>query len=277
MTRSGLLLALAAFVALACSCAAAKGSEEASAPDIPESCLEAIEVGPGKASIERWAFDPATYKCTNFTWGGAQPGKNNFESEKDCLETCKVPAGGYDICSLPKQPGLCMAYMPSWWFNPAQGKCKKFVYGGCGGNPNRFTSKAACEAACKPPACEQPKVEGRCRGFFKSWYYDQEKGKCRTFVYGGCGGNDNRYVTKAECKGACGKPAICSQPIVPGRCMAYFPSWGFNADSGKCEEFVYGGCEGNDNRFESKEACEAACPEPEDGSADDEAEAETDA
>jgi len=31
------------------------------------------------------------------------------------------------------------------------------------------------------------------------------------------------------------------------------------SSSGDCEPFYYGGCEGNDNRFESAEQCEAEC------------------
>lgn len=33
----------------------------------------------------------------------------------------------------------------------------------------------------------------------------------------------------------------------------------FNNDSKKCEEFTYGGCKGNSNRFATKEDCEIKC------------------
>ena len=33
----------------------------------------------------------------------------------------------------------------------------------------------------------------------------------------------------------------------------------FNATSRKCEEFRFGGCEGNANRFDSEEECQDYC------------------
>src|SRR4051812_35523582 len=42
------------------------------------------------------------------------------------------------ICKLPRESGNCDAYIPSYWHNPATGVCEPFVYGGCGGNANRF-------------------------------------------------------------------------------------------------------------------------------------------
>ncbi|KAH8262182.1 hypothetical protein KR038_008098 [Drosophila bunnanda] len=44
-------------------------------------------------------------------------------------------------------------------------------------------------------------------------------------------------------------------------CEAYIPSWTYDSDNGECIKFIYGGCGGNDNRFNSKENCERECLE----------------
>ena len=55
-----------------------------------------------------------------------------------------------DICTLPHITGRCKAYFPSWYYDSASKSCKKFIYGGCGGNGNRFETEEACKARCAP-------------------------------------------------------------------------------------------------------------------------------
>ncbi|KAH8324235.1 hypothetical protein KR074_002132, partial [Drosophila pseudoananassae] len=60
--------------------------------------------------------------------------------------------------------------------------------------------------------------------------------------------------------------AICGlQPAKDGdgisRCLAYIPSYTYYPDRNECLEFIYGGCDGNDNRFSNKELCENKCKE----------------
>jgi hypothetical protein len=57
-----------------------------------------------------------------------------------------------DRCKLPAAAGPCDAYLPSYWFNAKTGLCAWFVYGGCGGNANRFETMEACNAACAATA-----------------------------------------------------------------------------------------------------------------------------
>uniref|UniRef100_A0A6B0U0T5 Putative kunitz n=1 Tax=Ixodes ricinus TaxID=34613 RepID=A0A6B0U0T5_IXORI len=44
-----------------------------------------------------------------------------------------------------------------------------------------------------------------------------------------------------------------------GPCRARIPSYYFDKFTGTCKEFMYGGCEGNANNFETLEACNEKC------------------
>src|SRR5262245_672461 len=57
-------------------------------------------------------------------------------------------AGGGGICSWPLESGACDAYFRAYGFSTATGNCQPFIYGGCGGNENRFSTLAECEARC---------------------------------------------------------------------------------------------------------------------------------
>ncbi|XP_037577290.1 boophilin-H2 isoform X3 [Dermacentor silvarum] len=51
----------------------------------------------------------------------------------------------------------------------------------------------------------------------------------------------------------------CRQAPNSGFCRAMHPMWWFNVESGRCEQFFYGGCGGNENKYETKEQCEENC------------------
>jgi hypothetical protein len=42
-------------------------------------------------------------------------------------------------------------------------------------------------------------------------------------------------------------------------CLAYMPRWRYEPSTRACENFIYGGCGGNANNFETSEACEGKC------------------
>ena len=109
------------------------------------------------------------------------------------------------------------------------------------------------------------------------FYYDTATGVCRQFYYSGCGGGTNMFTTAAACAAACvaegssaraaATPALlvsspCDQPMDAGPCRAAKPRWFFSKQSGSCEQFLYGGCRGNNNNFASVAECEARCAAP---------------
>ncbi|CAH1797991.1 unnamed protein product, partial [Owenia fusiformis] len=52
---------------------------------------------------------------------------------------------------------------------------------------------------------------------------------------------------------------ICRQPKFPGDCRGYFPRWYYDSQASRCQQFIYGGCNANDNNFGSRYDCEEAC------------------
>lgn len=51
----------------------------------------------------------------------------------------------------------------------------------------------------------------------------------------------------------------CSLPLDEGDCQHYTLRWYYNQRVTECRPFVYSGCRGNLNRFDSKEECELHC------------------
>merc|ERR1711942_229706 len=114
-----------------------------------------------------------------------------------CKDACDEPAGIV---------GPCEAIIPRWTFIKETGKCKKFTYGGCRGNGNRFKSADECISTCGATArpCDQsPGIKGPCRGSFRRFTFHKENYGCSEFTYGGCGGNDNRFDSEWACYSTC--------------------------------------------------------------------------
>jgi hypothetical protein len=62
-----------------------------------------------------------------------------------CCPSCEVSG---DACRLPIVAGNGRAAFPSFAWDSAAQKCTKFIYGGVGGNANRFSTEEACRKKC---------------------------------------------------------------------------------------------------------------------------------
>lgn len=54
-------------------------------------------------------------------------------------------------------------------------------------------------------------------------------------------------------------PDFCKLDADPGPCMGYFRKYYFDQHEGKCKEFIYGGCSGNKNNFQTIGECQSTC------------------
>jgi len=208
------------------------------------------------------------------------------------------------FCKLPKAPGDCKGMMPKWYFDSefdnGKGRCLKFVYSGCNGNRNNFETQRDCEHTClrnerdylippkdeividvvtrSPPVitdpCELKPDVGNCEDSVPRYYYDVETNSCKIFLYGGCRGNANNFLSLENCLARCQKipipddnipraisdaPEFCEQDPETGTCRGSMERWYYDKKSGLCKQFEYGGCDGNKNNFETQDQCEKIC------------------
>ncbi|XP_054352891.1 tissue factor pathway inhibitor 2 isoform X3 [Pongo pygmaeus] len=114
-----------------------------------------------------------------------------------------------EICLLPLDYGPCRALLARYYYDRYTQSCRQFLYGGCEGNANNFYTWEACDEACWrieiPSFCYSPKDEGLCFANVTRYYFNPRYRTCDAFTYTGCGGNDNNFVSREDCKRACAK------------------------------------------------------------------------
>nr|XP_040566886.1 papilin-like isoform X2 [Lepeophtheirus salmonis] len=138
------------------------------------------------------------------------------------------------------------------------------------------------------PKCNEALDIGECNQNETKYYFNNETNECEEFVYGGCKGSENRFDSLSDCKTLCeskdqnssayrqwgsyppiGSPRefdfkgsfeqTCLLPKVTGPCEGYFERYYFNPDTDSCEGFIYSGCRGNANNFQSYKDCCVTC------------------
>lgn len=70
-----------------------------------------------------------------------------------------------------------------------------------------LSAETAYEAKCLARA-----ETGPCMALIILWAYDSNLGRCKTFIYGGCDGTDNKYPTEQECMATCRHPSTGDVP-----------------------------------------------------------------
>ncbi|KAL4680779.1 hypothetical protein H8959_022720, partial [Pygathrix nigripes] len=198
-------------------------------------------------------------------------------------------------CMLPVRQGNCNHDAQRWYFDFKNYHCTPFTYRGCKGNANNFLNENDCRTACMlvvkdgqcplfpvtgrkecPPSCHSdidcPPTdkccESRC-GFVcaRAW-----TGRCPT-IREECEFRERDVCTRHRqcpdnkkcCVFSCGKKCldlkqdVCEMPNETGPCLAFFIRWWYDKKNNSCSTFVYGGCQGNNNNFQSEANCLNTC------------------
>ena len=247
-------------------------------------CLLPKLEGLCRASLFRFYFNDATKKCETFLFGGCRGNLNNFGSLQECHEACQhrmaepVIEGHVRTAhclgpAVPEDQVECRAFFPRFFYNKDTHECQEFIYGGCGATANVYTSLEQCRSTCyfgntlnegnpsrsmigmrtrftaprvvsdavviqedeEGDICKLPPVTPHlraCLAFMQKWTYDFRYLKSAHFA---------RFLISSFFKG----DFIIS--------FIFFRQ-------GKCIQYIYGGCHGTANLFDSQAECESTCP-----------------
>ncbi|XP_077588117.1 kunitz-type protease inhibitor 1a [Stigmatopora nigra] len=182
-------------------------------------------------------------------------------------------------CMAPQKVGPCRGAFPRWHYNGASEKCEEFVFGGCRENLNNYLSKAECTNACY--GTEK-------RGSGRTLPLPDHKEKCGvactgeqfTCANGCCLEPGLECDSMAQCSDGSDEQKCndldntfqillqipvdeqkvrCTEPPQTGSCRDTLTKWYYNPLQQDCFRFNYGGCQGNENRFDSKQTCVKFC------------------
>nr|XP_057933611.1 collagen alpha-1(VII) chain isoform X2 [Doryrhamphus excisus] len=107
--------------------------------DLNEAHVEEDEDDKGKDEGKMEVQEGLSYNSTDPVEGGATRTKRRVFGSG---------ASGSERCLEAMSEGTCSDYALLWYFHADSGECRPFVYGGCGGNRNRFLSKLDCHNWC---------------------------------------------------------------------------------------------------------------------------------
>lgn len=209
----------------------------------------------------KYYFNSNSGKCETFSYSGCKGNLNNFISLEKCTEFCG------DICDFPRKEGDCKMALKRFYFDSDSLICNSFPYSSCNGNENNFVYEKDCKSRCGD-VCQESVDPGHCSENIKRYYFDKELKKCQEFNFTGCMGNKNNFYTLSECQRKCEgispgfvirNKSICRLPPDKGPCRKYTTRFYYDSVNQTCMQFEYGGCEGNENNFQSKEDCSVKC------------------
>ncbi|KRX86570.1 Uncharacterized protein T4E_8402 [Trichinella pseudospiralis] len=153
------------------------------------------------------------------------------------------PFASDDPCSLPKSEGTGSLHIPRFFFNQTSRQCETFAYSGRKGNQNNFN-----------PCSEGMPLINR-RSNTAVFCNSNEDGACPENYWCHLG------ATAAMTLCCPGDSDPCLLPQSRGNGNSVLSRWYYNTDTKMCLSFTYTGSGGNQNNFETIEACRSRCPE----------------
>lgn len=242
-------------------------------PSAKDVCELPAEIGEGQDYTSHWYYDTSYATCRQFYYGGFGGNGNRFATQDECTQRCKQAEApkvedrfGEDDQrqQQPSQERPREQQRPSEQERPREQQQPSEQE-----QPHQqHRPRPAANITTDRQACLLAEDAGTCRDPELRYRFNSDEGVCQAFTYGGCGGNANNFRELDECERLC-RDAVdaCSLPPAQGECEEFAERYYWDARSQACESFMFGGCGGNSNNFETAVQCEQQCrerqPEPE--------------
>ncbi|KAF4083893.1 hypothetical protein AMELA_G00122540 [Ameiurus melas] len=213
-------------------------------------CLVPRKVGPCRGSFPRWHYSALSEKCEKFNFGGCNPNRNNYLSEEECVQACDqvsihtFPSSGrHGPVELPSEE--CGVSCGPEMFMCANGCC--------------IDKALECDQAKQ---CSDGSDEEQCANISHGFH------TTTVLLPGTCIFSPNDMNSKfrrlldindSTMKDNAKAVSYCTQPPITGPCRDDNTKWYYNPYEGKCIPFNFGGCNGNDNQFDSEQDCIDLC------------------
>ncbi|KAF7657071.1 hypothetical protein LDENG_00032250 [Lucifuga dentata] len=184
-------------------------------------CMSPMKVGPCRGSFPRWHYNAASEKCEQFIFGGCRENLNNYLSFQECTNACygseksektgrilPIPAPKREKCGVPCTPDQFTCANKCCLDQGLECDQEKQCSDGsdeekCDDLNNNFGLLLKIPVDEQKELCTEPPETGSCRDTITKWYYNPMPQKCFRFNYGGCQGNENRFVSEESCMKTC--------------------------------------------------------------------------
>lgn len=247
---------------------------------LPDPCSPPLPNYPCENTSTRFYYDQQDDKCHR-----VQDTCLGFKTKKMCQDVCVVQT--QDRCNFRRNVGrVCEKRRPAfrWYHNETTGTCEKFVHRGCGGNSNNYKNEWKCMEKCQPEVFEKVIIRVDVVRYvvtLPKWLimqhelnttitndisFDQFK-LFEDFMQDLATLPEDREPQPSEDdipRPEFAEPnmtwaEICALPEDEGPCRALEPRWHFSEEDSRCNRFIYGGCGGNGNNFETVMHCANFC------------------
>ncbi|XP_065525945.1 tissue factor pathway inhibitor isoform X4 [Lathamus discolor] len=191
-------------------------------------CAMKADEGPCKAIHMRYYFNIQSHECEIFEYGGCHGNENNFLTLEECQKKCVVTellrkrmlskikkANLLPIVPTEEHPNTVNSSSPVEEPNqfhgifvnllPTAPNEKSNTVNGSSTKEKRNQFPIFFEPPPIPSLCMTPMDRGLCRAKELRFFYNFSTGRCHTFSYSGCGGNENNFTSRKSCLRICKK------------------------------------------------------------------------